>query len=247
MKAIIIDDDINMHALLSSMLQRLQLDVEVVGTATNVAAGVQLIEETDPELIFLDIDLPDGTGFDILEHFDHTNFTVIFISGHNEYGNRVVKFSALAYLYKPLRPAELREAVAEAIESREKEEDYEGRLKAAVKNIGKQTLPSIFTVKNSDGIHFIPVNEIRYLRGVKDAVTVVWSGGKAVPKSASLQHFEEQFDPYLAFKRVNKNYLLNLRFVRKEISGPYLVLDNGEEIKISYAMAREVRDLLDRL
>jgi len=247
MKAIIIDDDINMHALLGSMLQRLELDVEIIGTATNVIAGVALIEQAAPELIFLDIDLPDGTGFDLLEHFDHTNFTVIFISGHNEYGNLAVKFSALAYLYKPLRPAELKEAVLDAAQSQEKKEDYESRLRSVVEIIGNKALPSILIVKNLDGIHFIPVDEIRYLRGVKDAITVIWKGGKAIPKSASLQQYENQFKPYIAFKRVNKNYLLNLRCVRKEISGPHLVLDNGDEIKISYAMAREVRELLESL
>ena len=113
--------------------------------------------------------------------------------------------------------------------------------------IVRQAQPSILTVRNSDGIYYIPIEEIRYIRGVKDVVTVVWKGGKTIPKSASLQRYEDQFEPYPAFKRVNKNYLLNLRCVRKEVSGPNLILENGEKIKISYSMAKEVRELLEKL
>ena len=120
MRAVIVDDEISLRESTNTLLSIYCPDIEVVGLASGVKEGIQLIKETAPDIAFLDIEMPDGLGFDIVHAFPQRNFSVIFVTGHNEYAVKAFKFSAIDYILKPIGPDDLERAVNKAKESHEK-------------------------------------------------------------------------------------------------------------------------------
>jgi len=115
LRTIIIEDEEQKRLMLRQMLIEMRPDVEIVGEAIDVISGVKLIKKSKPDLVFLDIELPDGTGFDILEKVSGINFKIIFVTAYSEYAVRAFKFSAVDYLLKPVSVTELMEAIDKAV------------------------------------------------------------------------------------------------------------------------------------
>lgn len=251
MRAVAIDDDEQMHKLLADMLELIGAKVDIVGTATQVDTGIEVIEAQQPDLLFLDIELPDGTGFDLLERIDHGRYLVIFISGHGQYGRRALEFEALDYLDKPLRASDLSGALLRA-RRRFEQRNYAQRiedLNVALQNFQEQKLPTRLTVSNSDGIYVIPLDEILYLFTRDKVVRVVHDNGKPILKSGALKTFAGFFDQdkALGFMQVRDTHIVNLRRVRMIRGDNTLEMDNGDEIPISTRIGKDLRDRLEDL
>ena len=110
-KAIVIDDETNNQELICNLLSSYAENIQVASVAGSVEDGYQAIVEHQPDLVFLDIQMPDGTGFDLLKKFEKINFKVIFVTAHQEYAIEAFKYSALDYLLKPLSPSNLISAI----------------------------------------------------------------------------------------------------------------------------------------
>lgn len=251
MRAVTIDDDEQMHGLLANMLELIGADVEIVASATEVKSGVEVIRKYAPDLLFLDIELPDGTGFDLLENVDYGNYLIIFISGHSEHGRRALAFEALAYLDKPLRATALSTALVRAnrrFRQRNSEQRAED-MRALLKNYREGNRPTRLTVSNSDGIHYVPLAEIIYLYTQGGVIRVVHDGGKPIVKSGRLKRFAEYFaaDEGLGFMQVRDSHIVNLRRVRLLKGNESVVMDNGDEIPIRTKIAPEIRRRLAQL
>ncbi|OAV43629.1 LytTR family DNA-binding domain-containing protein [Lewinella sp. 4G2] len=249
MRAVAIDDDPRMHRVLSRMLALINAEVEIVATATSVAAGVEAVNTHEPDLLFLDIELPDGTGFDLLEQINAGRYLIVFISGHHHYGRLALKFEALDYLDKPLNSEDLRDALRKA-QRRFAQRSAADRLEdlaVALRNFRGSQLPSRLTISNSDGIFFVPVEDIIRLSTADGLVTVHCADGRKLHKTARLKSYERQFADYPHFTLVHKSHLVNLRRVRALVTGPHLIMENGDEVILSAQKAKEVRALLDGL
>lgn len=251
MRAVAIDDDEQMHELLASMLELIGAEVEIVGTATQVETGIQVVEETAPDLLFLDIELPDGTGFDLLERIDYGKYLIIFISGHSEHGRRALEFEALDYLDKPLRSTGLAGALLRA-RRRFEQRNYAQRvedLNQALRNYREDKQPTRLTVSNSDGVHVVRLEEILYMYTSEGVIRIVHDGGKPILKSGSLKKFAEFFqkDEGLGFMQVRDSHVTNLRRVRMVKGNESVVMDNGEEIPIRTKTGPELRRRLRNL
>lgn len=251
MRAVAIDDDRQMHELLANMLELIGAEIEIVGTATTVTDGVAVIEAEQPDLLFLDIELPDGTGFDLLQRIDYGNFLIVFISGHSEFGRRALAFEALDYLDKPLRATDLSAAILRA-RRRFEQRNYAGRvedLKGLLEAYQNQQRPTRLTVSNSDGIHYLPLHEILFLHTTKGVIFVERDGGRPVAKSGRLRRFAEFFeqDEGLGFMQVRDSHIVNLRRVRTLRGNESVVMDDGREIAIRARKAPEIRRRLEVL
>jgi len=247
MRAIAIDDDVNMLDLLAITLGERAPEVDLVGTATNYADAVDIIKKEEPELLFLDIELGQGmNGFDVLRSLDHNKYAVVFISGKKGYGNLVVRFSALAYIYKPMNPALLTEAIALA-RIRRKDLEYQEQIRAMLEAAIDKKVPTRMFLSNSDGRHVIAFADILYVRGQKEAISVHRDKRKPIVKGTSLKAFEEDLRLHPEFIRVNRNYIINLYHLEAEIQGPTLVMSDGTTIEISHAVAKKVRERLKGL
>ena len=127
-KALIIDDENRTRDLIAKMINSFGLDIEAIPAAESVESGIKAIEEHHPDIVFLDIKLPDGTGFDLLKAIPNKNFEVIFITAHEEFAIKAIKFSALDYILKPVDPEELKAAVMRALDalgSKKEESQFE--------------------------------------------------------------------------------------------------------------------------
>lgn len=127
LKAVIVDDEIRSREFLKSLVEEFCSDIKVAGLASSVDEAVILIKTQKPDLVFLDIELQTGTGFDVLQQFDEPNFHVVFTTAYDHYAIKAIKFSAVDYLLKPIDVEELEKAVDKAKEKVES-------------NIGKQTI-----------------------------------------------------------------------------------------------------------
>ena len=117
MKVVIIDDEQRTRELIAKMIESFDLGIETYPLGESVASGLKAIEEINPEIVFLDIQMPDGTGFDLLKQVKNKKFEVVFITAHEEFAIKAIKFSALDYILKPIDPEELRATVLRAIEN----------------------------------------------------------------------------------------------------------------------------------
>ncbi len=240
MRAIIVDDDPNMHDVLPAILKEVAADIEVVNGAMNLQSGLEIIEKEAPDLLFLDIDLGDGTGFELLEQLDYGKYLIIFISGHSQYGRRALEFEALAYLDKPLRALDLVKSI-ELAARRHEFRNYQERmadLAMALDNFKQKKLPTRLTIHNDSGYHFLPIGEIAYLKGGQGITTIVMMDGRKISRAKGLRYFATQFAAYPHFLKLHQNYLVNICKIRRLLPGRIVVLPDGVEVRISTESAQ---------
>lgn len=245
MKALIIDDEIQSHNLLKGLLKRYHPDIEVEGSAFSVAEALQKIEYHLFDLVFLDIQLPDGNAFDLLEKVSDRNFQVIFITGHDQYALTAFRFGALDYLMKPIVEEELENAIYRAKEkmgSGIPKEQYQILLDMLQQFTAKK-LPSRLAIPTSEGIHLMLVENIIRFRGAGRYTEVVSVGSqKNILSSKNLGEYAKQFELYSQFVRVHKSHIVNLHFVDTYVKtdGGYLILKSGEKVGLSRVYKEEL-------
>ncbi|MTB49983.1 LytTR family DNA-binding domain-containing protein [Lewinella sp. W8] len=250
MRAVAIDDDIKMHRLLQFMLREIDADLDLVGTAVSVDSGVALIEQEQPDLLLLDIELENGrTSFDILQQIDSGKYLIIFISGHNQYGQLALRFEALDYLDKPIKSQDLFEAIVRAKRrfSQRNAQERLADLEEAMANFQQQKLPTRLTVSTSEGIFFLAIDDILRISTADGLVTFHCADGRKIHKSDRLRRYDEQFEPYPEFMLVHKSNLVNLKRVRSIKPGPVLEIEDGTEVAITAQSARRVRRVMETL
>lgn len=209
-RVVIIDDEINSRELLHNMLTNYCDHVEVLGMAHDVSSGIQLIRQKEPQLVFLDIEMPGGSGFDILKVFDKINFKVIFVTGYDQYAIKAIKYSALDYILKPVDLNELKLAVEKAKSVIFDQNDQIGLLQSIYFKPSEQQLKIVIPSHNNHSI--INVNDILYLKAM-DGYSVVLVEPKSKHISAQPLNYYEELLPASQFFRIHKSYLINCKKV----------------------------------
>lgn len=243
MTAVIIDDEQSSHDGLQLLLPEQELKVEVLGSAFDVKSGVELIRAKKPEILFLDIEMPDGTGFDLLERVDYRQFAIVFITAHNYYARLAIDFAAMAYLEKPVSREGLSMALHRANERllfRNYLQQFQDLQEATV-NYRQQSLPRRLAVSNSAGIHYVPVNDIAYLEVGEGCTEIHQADGQRIAVSANLVEYERRLAPYRQFMRVFKSYIVNLEHVKVYRSDGHVVMQNGKAIPVSKSHQEELK------
>lgn len=248
MRSIIVDDEENSHIVLKNLLKNEYSDVNVLASGYSVAEGVQLIETFHPDLVFLDIEMPDGTGFDLLQKIGHPDFKVIFITAHNQYAISAIRFGALDYLLKPLTGSQLGDSLDKVRMEIEKGVLIE-KLKHAVESyqqLQQKNLPSLLLVSTIEGVHFIPVDDIIRFEANANCTEIFYSGAKKrLVAATNIGAYVEQFEPYPTFMKVHRAHFVNLNKAEMYIRGDsVLLMKDGSSVGVS----RNFRDeLLQRL
>ncbi len=245
MKAIIVDDEAQSHIVLKQLLTDNHQDIEVIASAYSVAEGVEQILRLKPDIIFLDIELPDGLGFDILEKITKPDFQVVFISAHQHYAIQAIDFGAFAYLLKPIFAERLKSVLDRLIIRIEKETMLKQieLVQEIFDDFKLQKLPRRMGIALQDGIVFFPVEDIVYLKASESYTSFVLAKDKQkILASNNIGQYVRYFDPYPNFKQVHRSYMVNRNFVVKYIrTENYLVMNNGDHIKVS----RTYRDSIE--
>ncbi|MBR9922626.1 MAG: response regulator transcription factor [Bacteroidetes bacterium] len=230
-QAAIIEDESRSLAMLRNLLRDYAPQVEVAGTAQSVEEGIKLMNAIKPDLLFLDIAMPDGDGFQVLEKCDQTGFEIIFTTAYEEYAVRAFDFSAMNYLLKPISSEDLLRVLDQfkRIHPIEKKDQQIGILKQSLyERFERIALPTI------EGLEFLQVDKI--LRCEADGSYTIFHmlDGHQVIVSKSLNHYEKLLQNTL-FYRIHHKHLVNLRYILKYMkgSGGYVILQNGESVDVS--------------
>lgn len=250
LKTIIIDDEKSGRDLLQLMLTKNCPQVEVIAQAQSVEQGVKAIEEHKPDLVFLDVELGDGTGFDVLTKLNDHNFSVVFVTAYNQYATRAFKYSALDYLLKPVDEPELIDAVKRVQDSQSDRD-----LKSQITRFMEQYKPSIaqnspgkLGISSLDGYEFIDISTITRCEADGKYTTCYLTDGHRIVSSRSIKEFEEQLTDHNFF-RVHHSYLINLKFIKKYYKGRggYVIMNDEVSVPVAERKKEEFLNCLQRI
>lgn len=244
--AILIEDMPEAMQLLISDIEAYCPDIEVIGTANSVVSGSKLLRQKMPDIVFLDISLGDGTGFDLLEIFPDITASIIFLTAHEEYALRAFRYSATDYLLKPIDSDLLQLAVEKAKSKKQNLGKSLGLLKEIVKNPNQP--PSKISLSTLDKIHVVDIIDIVRCESDVNNTWFILKNNEKVYVTKTLKHFEEILIKH-HFVRVHQSHLVNFEFIQEFLKkdGGYLKLKNGNEIPVSVRKKQEVLQLLDEL
>lgn len=234
LSAIIVEDELCSREALKNLIKDYCPELEVFAAAASVEEGVQVINNLQPDLLFLDIALNVGTGFDLLEQVQNRPFDMIFTTAYEHYALRAIKFSAIDYLLKPLDIEELTEAVRKVIDKRQTH-SYNHQIDALLHNLQSQNhRRHTITLSTAEGMIFVPVHDIIRLEAMGSYTQFYLRDGKKVLVSKHLKEYEQLLQE-ADFCRVHQSHLVNLNEVRKYVKadGGYVILNDQSRITIS--------------
>jgi len=234
LKTVIIDDEPNAVDFIFSIIGEYCPGLEVVGKAYNVEEGVHKINETKPDLVFLDVEMPNGSGFDLLAQYPEKKFDVVFITAFNHYAIKAIKFSAVDYILKPININEFIEAVNKVIQKHSDTTlNSNENLKILIENL-KTSAPSRLAIPTSDGMEYLNPKEIMRIEADRSYSWLYLTGNRKILVSKHLKEFQDLLsDRY--FFRPHNSFLINLKFVHKFVrkEGGYIEMQDGAQIPVS--------------
>lgn len=246
-KAIIIDDETNNQELISNLLKSYAENIQVVALANSVETAYQAIMEHHPDLIFLDIQMPDGTGFDLLKKFEKINFKIIFVTAHQEFAIEAFKYSALDYLLKPLSPTNLIEAVKK-VEDSISSEDLNLKLKILLSNIAEPIKnKKKIVLKTMERIYSVDIDDIIRFESDGGYTKVYLVDGKRIMVSRTMKEFDDLLMD-VGFLRIHHSHLVNMNhlFCFEKAEG-HVVMKDESIVPVSNRKKDQLLELLNML
>jgi two-component system, LytTR family, response regulator len=249
---VLIDDESRSLKVLESLIHDFtSIPIKVVGKAQNLNDGIKCIKKSNPDIVFLDIDMPDAIGMDIYKHFHNPKFKIIFVTAYKEYAIEALKHSATDYILKPVNFVELRESILKAsneIEIEQKHKELEDKLSqlSATDMDGENVMIDTdngFVVENTRNIEYC-IADTAYSK-------IVTHLGKQIIVTKPLKQLEEML-PTDQFYRTHKSYLVNIYYIRNYVRGDesYVLVRSGQKIPVSVrkssVIAKEIKDMLSK-
>lgn len=233
-RSVIIEDEKKSSELLSNMIKRFCPEVQVEAIAESVKEGEKIIREVKPDLVFLDVEMGDGNGFDLLKKVGDVNFDLIFTTASDQHAVKAIKYSALDYLLKPIDPEELQDAVKKVSERRTDTNALDN-LKILLQNFRKDDDKfSRISLPTGAGYELVNIKDIIRCEAEGNYTNFFIEGKKKLLVSASLKHYEDLLPPE-NFIRVHHHHLININHVVRYLKseGGYAVMTDGTEVEIS--------------
>jgi two-component system LytT family response regulator len=232
LRVFIVEDEIHSQETLKSLLHEFCDGVEIVGVASDVDTAVALIRETTPDLLFLDVELQTGTGFEVLDRLTEVNFEVVFTTAFEQYAVKAIKLSSIDYLLKPIDIEELQRAVEKG-KVKKDEGGRKQKLETLMSNLGSTGKKKI-CLATSDGLEFINIQDIIYCEASGSYTNFYLTNGTTILVSKNLKEYETILTDQ-NFMRVHNSFLINLAEVKKFVKseGGYILMKNNAQISIS--------------
>ena len=233
MKAILIDDEQNATEALQNMLRMVTPDVEVIGAANTAQKGLDMIQSLQPDLVFLDIQMPYMTGFELLEKLGRFSFSVIFTTAYDQYALQAFKVSAVDYLLKPIDMDELEAAVEKVRERRKQPQADFGVLEQLFKQVKKAHTERL-ALPTSDGLVFIAIEDIIRLQSDSNYTTFYLTRKEKIVVSRTLGDYEPTLTAQ-NFCRVHHSHIINMAHLKRYFKndGGYAEMSDGSKVEIS--------------
>lgn len=247
-KAIIIEDEKMSRETLHRLLEKYCPSVEIIAEADGYRKGVEEIRKLKPDVIFLDIQMPDGSGFRVLEEIEPIDFDVIFTTAFDQFAIKAIKYSALDYLLKPIIPQDLVDAI-EKVEKKKAERQRRKSLEdSSLVNEMADTKNQKIVLSTSDMIHVINVDDIIRCESDNYYTYFFFTDGRKLLVSKTLKENEELLAPY-NFIRPHKSHLVNLKFIKSYIrqDGGYILMNDGTKIPVSRRKKDKMMEIIFNL
>lgn len=241
LKIVIVDDEINVRRVLKKLLHMVTSDYVIVGEAPSIVEAKKIIAETKPDLVLLDIELEDGTGFTLINQLPKVNFKLIFITAYNQYAIKAFKFNALDYILKPIEPEELKNALIKAQDSIQSENELKELLSNLEENKNSETQKIV--IKTTNKTYFIDVSKILYCQSEGSYSKIVLKES-SILASKNLKYFQDLLSDY-SFIRTHQSYLVNKIHVTG-LKNDAIVLKGNINIPISLRRKTEIKALLSK-
>lgn len=250
--AILIDDDKHLRKGMKSLMERYASEIVIIGEAESVKTGIVALEKYKPQVVFLDIHLSDGTGFDILEEVSQLNGKInthiVFITAHEQYALKAFKFSALDFLLKPVDPEELQKTIGKIKETLEKNNSFE-HIDLLLENIRKKVDHfKRIALSTSDGIHLFEISDIIRCESRDNYTQFYIKNHKPLLISKTLKEYEELLTEH-GFERIHQSHLINLAYLKSYIKndGGYVIMADNTNIPIAQRKRERLQELIKAL
>ncbi len=236
LNALIVEDEVNSREILRNYVKKYCANVNLLGEAASIKEAIEFIDNNELQLVFLDVEMPFGNAFDLLDQLPNRTFETVFVTAYNQYAIDALNNHAAYYLMKPINIDELIKAVDYVSEIKLKEDELEDKvLQPKLKSVeGKITLPQL------DGFQVLNVSEILYCKA-DDNYTEIFLENKKILVSKTLKYFEDALSEF-PFARIHKSYLVNVNEVVKyrKGKGGSVVVSNGKELSVSASKKKEL-------
>jgi len=232
---LIVDDEPDAVNFISSIIREYCPRLEIIGTASSAREGVKIILERQPELVFLDVEMPHGSGFDLLAQFPEKTFDVVFITAFNHYAIKAIKFSAVDYILKPININEFIEAVDKVLHKRLSGSSRNTSYSELLENLKTET-PSKLAIPTSDGMEYLKTSDIIRVEADRSYSWFFLNDKRKILVSKNLNNYQELLSDRHFF-RPHNSHLINLDHVKKYIrhEGGIIEMDDGSQVPISRA------------
>jgi len=237
MKAIIIEDEIKSVQNLTNLLKLYCEGVKVIADAGSIEDGLTLLKDPaiNPDVVFFDINLPDGLVFQLIDQLENIDFEIIFVTAYEKFAIKACEYASIGYLTKPIDPDLLQAAISRIEIVPNKNYKTEERLDVFNSHYNNPNPFKKMTIPSMEGTHFIHINDIAYLKGDNNCTDFFMSNNKKrFTTTKTLKSYDDLLSPFNFF-RVHKSYLVNLNFINRynKGDGGYLIMDNGDKIEVS--------------
>lgn len=233
-KAVIVEDELKGMNNLKTQLAKYCEEIEVIGEATNIQEAQDLFDDPDfqPDVAFLDINLPDGVVFSLLNELRPVDFDIIFVTAFNEFAIKACEYSSIGYIMKPIDPEALQAAVRRI--NPKKNNRIESKLDVFNHVYNNPNAFEKMSISALDGIYFVNLKDIVRFEAEDNYTHIYLKNGEKITASKTIKAYEEMLQG-LNFYRVHKRHVINLNYMRKFVKGDggYLVMDDGKKIDVS--------------
>ncbi|HRH51603.1 MAG TPA: LytTR family DNA-binding domain-containing protein [Panacibacter sp.] len=247
-RTLIIDDEANARSAIKNMAQQLKLPVEIIGEAGNAAEGLEKIKLLQPELLFLDIQMPGKSGIELMQEMNSDNIQVIFVTAHQGFAIQALKLSAIDYILKPVDPADLKEAVEKAFKQKNKLATEQLLLfQQALQHLQQpqQKAPQKLALSTSEGVLFTELKDIIWIESLTGYCKFYLQGQKPIVVSKNLKEYEDLLATHNFF-RTHQSSVVNLMHIKKYVRGEggQVWMTDGSEIEVA---RRRKEELLSKM
>lgn len=244
-KALIIDDIENSRVTLKHDLEKYCPQIKITGEAESVKTGIEAIENLHPDVVFLDIQLGDGTGFDILEQIGKFEFQVIFTTALDSYGIKAIKFSALDYLLKPIDPDELVEAVNK-LEHDTSKGGIQESISLLLENMRDiQPGNKRIALNSADKVHMVYIKDIIRCESQGGYTIFYLTTNEQIVVTKNLKEYEQLLEEY-SFIRVHHSHLINFSYLKEYVKkdGGYAIMMDKSQVPVSFRKRNNLLDMI---
>ncbi len=234
-KIIIVDDEEGARESISNILDQYFLDVQVIAKADNIEAAYRKITTYKPDLVLLDVEMPYGSGFDLLNKFEEIDFDIIFITAYDHYALKAIKYSALDYLLKPVDIDELRKAITKHQEKPKDEQVRNENIQTLKENLTTNSGKKKIGLPDGGGLLFVSIDDIVRCESEGNYTNIFLTSGKKILVAKTMGEYEELFRDE-SFFRIHRSHLVNVNHIQKFVKSSnsnYVLMSDGSKADVS--------------